>query len=312
MEIAYTRFSMFLYFVIVFFAYFLAPSLAHAWGPGAHLDYALHALGQIAVLAPPIQALLKKYPQDFLYGNLAADIIFGKKFAGDLHHCHHWDVALPLLDRAKNERQQAFIYGYLTHLSVDTVAHNYFVPYTTIKSYEALTLRHTYWEMRYDLKMPQRVWEVMKELAEGDYSENDALLEGGLKKALFSFKTTKRIFDGLMLVQRMNKWRKAAELMAARSSYRLTDETVKDFKGLCYAASLNFLQNVDQSYVLQADPTGHLKLLYAKEMVGKLRKYVSKKVLGRAEADALILKIRKSLREGIYKPVSLPDVYDVM
>lgn len=303
---------MLLYFFTVLIASFLIPVVAHAWGPGAHLDYALNALSHIAILAPPLQALLKKFPNDFLYGNLAADIIFGKKFAGDLYHCHHWDVALPLLDRAKTERQRAFIYGYLTHLSVDTVAHNYFVPYTTIQSYEALTLRHTYWEMRYDLKMPPKVWDVMQELAEGDYSENDALLEGGLKKALFSFKTTKRIFDGLMLVQRMNKWRKAAELMAARSSYPLTDETVKDFKSLCYASSINFLQNVDESYVIQADPTGHLKLLYAKEMVGKLRKYVFKKVIDRKEADLLIVKIRKSLREGIYKPVSLPDIYDVM
>lgn len=303
---------MFLYFVIVFFIYFLSPTVAHAWGPGAHLDYALHALSQLAILAPPIQELLKKYPNDFLYGNLAADIIFGKKFAGDLYHCHHWDVALPLLDRAKNERQRAFIYGYLTHLSVDTVSHNYFVPYTTIKSYEALTLRHTYWEMRYDLKMPSRVWEVMKELATQDYSENDALLERGLKKALFSFKTTKKIFNGLMLVQRMNKWRKAAELMASRSAYPLTDDTVKDFKSLCYASSVDFLQNLEKSYVLQADPSGHLKLLYAKEMVGKIRKYVSRKVIDKKEADLLIQKIRKSLREGIYRSVSLPDVYDVI
>ena len=303
---------MLLYFFIVLLTSFLIPASAHAWGPGAHLDYALNILANIALLAPPIQALLMKFPHDFLYGNLAADIIFGKKFAGDLYHCHPWDVALPLLERAKNERQRAFIYGYLTHLSVDTVAHNYFVPYTTIQSYEALTLRHTYWEMRYDLKMPPKVWDVMQELADGDYSDNDALLEGGLKKALFSFKTTKRIFDGLMLVQRMNKWRKAAELMASRSSYPLTDDTVKDFKSLCYASSINFLQNVDKSYVIQADPTGHLKLLYAKEMVRKLRKYVFKKVIDKKDAETLIVKIRKSLREGIYKPVALPDIYDVM
>lgn len=303
---------MFAYFVIVFFASFLLPSIAHAWGPGAHLDYALNALSHVAILAPPIRALLQEYSNDFLYGNLAADIIFGKKFAGDLYHCHHWDVALPLLNRAKTDRQRAFIYGYLNHLSVDTVAHNYFVPYTTIKSYEALTLRHTYWEMRYDLKMPDKVWDILKELAEGDYSENDVLLEHGLKKALFSFKTTKKIFDGLMLVQRMNKWRKAAEMMAQRSSYPLTDESVKDFKSLCYASSINFLQNFDESFVMQADPTGQLKLLYAKEMVSKLRKYTAKKIISSEEAVQFISKIKKALREGIYKPVALPDIYDVV
>ncbi len=303
---------MFLYFVIVFFAYFLMPATAHAWGPGAHLDYALYALSQMALLAPPLRALLKKYPHDFLYGNLAADIIFGKKFAGDLYHCHHWNVALPLLQHAKNESEQAFIYGYLTHLSVDTVAHNYFVPYTTIQSYEAFTLRHTYWEMRYDLKMPEKVWGVLEELAQGDYHRNDVLLERGLKKALFSFKTTKRIFDGLMLVQRTNKWRRAAGLLTERSSYPLSDETIKDFKTLCYASALDFLKNSDCSYVLQADPTGKLKLLYAKEMASKLRQYTSKKIISKEDARHLIVKIRKSLREGIYKPIALPDIYDIV
>ncbi|MFO1520221.1 MAG: zinc dependent phospholipase C family protein [bacterium] len=303
---------MIIYFFVVLFVYLFSPSVAHAWGPGAHLEYALHALSQIALLAPPIRALLKKHPNDFLYGTIAADIILGKKFAGELYHCHHWEVALPLLHHAQDERQQAFIYGYLTHLSVDTVAHNYFVPYSIIKSYEAYTLRHTYWEMRYDLKMPLRVWDVLKELAEGDYHRNDVLLARSLKKALFSFKTNKRIFDSLMLLQRMKRWRGAAELMASRSNYALSDDEVREFKGLCYDIAVDFLQHVDRSRALQADPTGKLKLLYAKEMSAKLKKYTNRGILSRSEAEKLVFRVKKSLREGIYKTVQLPDVYDVV
>ncbi len=300
------------YGVVLFLIYFFSPALAHAWGPGAHLEYALNALAGIASLAPAVQALLKKYPNDFLYGNLAADIIFGKKFAGDLYHCHHWEVALPLLDEAENERQQAFIYGYLTHLSVDTVAHNYFVPYHCIKSYDAYTLRHTYWEMRYDLKMSPKVWDVMENLAQGDYSDNDVLLARSLKKALFSFKTTKKIFDGLMLVQRMNRWRKAAELLAIRSTYPLEDQTVREFKNLCFGSSIDFLTNLENSYVLRADPTGKLKLLYAKEMTSKIRKYTNRKLISQEKADTLVNDIKSCLHDGIYKPVQLPDIYDVV
>ncbi len=191
---------MIFYFLLVFFVYFLLPENAFAWGPGAHINYAMHALAHTAVLAPGIRALLKNHPKDFLYGTIAADIILGKNFAGDLYHCHHWEVAFPLVDQAQDDRQRAFMYGYLTHLSVDTVAHNYFVPYTTIRSYEAYTLRHTYWEMRYDLKMPPHVWDVLNELAEGDYHRNDVLLSKSLKKALFSFNTTKKIFDSLKII----------------------------------------------------------------------------------------------------------------
>lgn len=303
---------MIFYFLIVFIFYFFSPSLAYAWGPGAHLEYALNALSQIALLAPVVKSLLKKHPNDFLYGNLAADIILGKEFAGQLYHCHHWEVALPLIDEAKDDRQRAFIYGYLTHLSVDTVAHNYFVPYYIIKSYEAYTLRHTYWEMRFDLKMSPKVWTVVKELAEGDYNKNDVLLSSSLKKALFSFQTNKRIFDSLLLLQRMNRWQKAAHALAARSIYTLSDEDVREFRSLCFKMSVDFLKNLKKSKVLQANPTGKLKLLYAKETVNKLRKYRNRNLISAEEADLFIAKIKKALKEGIYKPVELPDIYDVI
>lgn len=303
---------MFLYFFIVFLFYFFLPSNAYAWGPGAHLEYALNALSQVALLAPVVKSLLKKYPNDFLYGNLAADIILGKKFAGQLYHCHHWEVAFPLIDQATDERQKAFMYGYLTHLSVDTVAHNFFVPYFIIKSYEAYTLRHTYWEMRFDLKMSPNVWVVLKELAEGDYHKNDILLSKSLKKALFSFQTNKKIFDSLLIIQRMNRWQKAAQALAARSTYSLSDEEVHEFRSLCFEMSVDFLKNLEKSKVLQANPTGKLKLLYAKETVKKLRKYRNRNLLTHAQANDFIAKVKKALKEGIYKPVELPDIYDVM
>jgi hypothetical protein len=221
-------------------------------------------------------------------------------------------VVLPLLETAEDDRQRAFMYGYFTHLSVDTVAHNYYVPFKIIRSYEAYTLRHTYWEMRYDLHMPHRVWEVMQELAQGDYHRNDVLLARSLKKALFSFKTTKRIFDSLLLIQRMKRWRHAAQLLAKRSNYELLEENVREYKNLCYDVAVDFLQNFDRSRALRADPTGKLKLLYAKEMVTKLRKFTGRKILSEQDAEKLICEIKKCLREGIYKPVELPDIYDVV
>lgn len=301
-----------LYFFLVLSVYFFSPSDALAWGPGAHVEYALYALSQAAIAAPAVRALLKKHPNDFLYGNLAADIIVGKKFAGELYHCHHWEVVLPLVEMAEDERQKAFMYGYLTHLSVDTVAHNYYVPYKIIRSFDAYTLRHTYWEMRYDLHMSPKVWEVLKELAQGDYHRNDVLLARSLKKALFSFKTTKRIFDSLLLVQRMTRWRNAAQLLARRSTYDLNEDHVKDYKNLCYDVAVDFLKNPESAQAFKADPTGKLKLLYAKEMVGKLRKYTGRRILSGQDAIRLIGEIKKRLREGIYKPVELPDIYDAV
>ena len=303
---------MLVYGLFAALVYLLLPADAYAWGPGAQMSYALHALANLAVLAPPIRALLKKFPETFLYGTIAADIIFGKKYAGELYHCHHWDVALPLLDRAETERERAFVYGYLSHLSVDTVAHNFFVPFKIIRSYETLTLRHTYWEMRFDLKLDPKVWTTLQEVAQGDYQELDRFLERSLKRTIFSFKTNKKIFDSLLLVQRMNKWRSAAEMLAKRSEYELGDQDVREYKNLCHEVLLEFLHDPDQARVLRADPAGQLKLLYAKEMVKDLRSYTRRGLVSRSQANSLVGEIRSSLKEGIYKPVDLPVITDAI
>ncbi|MCE9625014.1 MAG: zinc dependent phospholipase C family protein [Deltaproteobacteria bacterium] len=303
---------MILYGVFAALVYFLLPASAFAWGPGAHISYALYALANAAVLAPPIRSLLKKFPETFLYGTIAADIIFGKKYAGELYHCHHWDVALPLLDRAETERERAFIYGYLGHLSVDTVAHNFYVPYKIIRSFETLTLRHTYWEMRFDLKMDPKVWKSLEDLGEGEYVELDRFLEKSLKRTIFSFKTNKKIFDSLMLVQRMNKWRGAAELLAKRSDYELEDRDVREYQGLCHEVLIEFLQGPEKARVLRADPAGQLKLLYAKEMVKDLRSYTRRGLISLPQAKGLVSEIKSQLKEGIYKPVDLPVITDAI
>lgn len=303
---------MLIYGLFAAIVYFLLPADAYAWGPGAHMSYALHALANVALLSPAIRALLKKFPETFLYGTIAADIILGKKYAGELFHCHHWDVALPLLDRAETDRERAFIYGYLSHLSVDTVAHNFFVPYKIIRSFETLTLRHTYWEMRFDLKMESKVWSTLQEVAEGDYQELDRFLERSLKRTIFSFKTNKKIFDSLLLVQRMNKWRSAAELLAKRSEYELDDKDVRDYQRLCHEVLIEFLQGPEKARVLHADPAGQLKLLYAKEMVRDLRSYTRKRLVSPEGAKELVKEIKGRLKEGIYKPVDLPVITDAI
>jgi hypothetical protein len=303
---------MILYGLLAFFVYFLLPEPAYAWGPGAHMTYALHALAQGAVLAPAIRAALKKFPDVFLYGTIAADIILGKKFAGDLYHCHHWDVALPLLDRCEDEREQAFVYGYLGHLSVDTVAHNFFVPYKIIRSFETVALRHTYWEMRFDLKMDPKVWEILEEVGRHDYTDLDRFLERSLKRTIFSFKTNKHIFDSLLLVQRANKWRRAAELLARNSEYKLAEQDVVQYRDLAQEVLVEFLRGPSEARVLRADPAGQLKLLYAKEMVKDLRSYTRRGLIGKARARELVAEIKDSLREGIYKPVDLPVITDAL
>src|SRR5262245_18404865 len=120
---------------LVFYAFALVlhkPKLAIAWGPATHIDFGLQVLRNAAILAPCLRQLLRRYPDDYLYGCGAAVIVVGKNFAKYLYHCHNWQVGLRVLDTAADERQKTLCYGFLPHLAADIVALNFFVPYNTV------------------------------------------------------------------------------------------------------------------------------------------------------------------------------------
>ena len=104
-------------------AFFLVPLSALAWGPVAHLDFAGQLLAGVIPLAPVLMDLITKHAADFIYGNLAADVILGKNRARDHEQCHSWEVARKLLVHARLQgpAAEAFMLGYMAHLGADVV-----------------------------------------------------------------------------------------------------------------------------------------------------------------------------------------------
>lgn len=103
------------------------------------------------IITETIYALLRKYRHDFLYGNLMADIIIGKKFLPKDKNPHSWDTALNLLESAKTPQQRAFVYGYMSHLAADTVAHGRFMG-------NRKNIGHTLVELRADSIIDRKYW----------------------------------------------------------------------------------------------------------------------------------------------------------
>src|SRR5204863_9892307 len=127
------------------------PGEAHAWGPVTHLVHGSQVLGNLSTLVPTLQEILRENRQTYLYGCIAADIVQAKKYTRSLYtHCHCWPVGWQIAEAASGEREQAFAYGYLSHLAGDVYSHNQFVPIQLVVSYQARTLRHVYWEARFD------------------------------------------------------------------------------------------------------------------------------------------------------------------
>ena len=104
------------------------PAPAHAWTPGTRIYLGGSVLANLQLLPAAVSDLLRVFPFDFLYGNIAADSSIAKHYAPLGRHCHYWHVGEEIHDLAESDALRAFGLGYLCHLAADTVAHNYFVP----------------------------------------------------------------------------------------------------------------------------------------------------------------------------------------
>lgn len=242
----------------------LDPSRAHAWGPVMHLQLGLDILRQADVLQPSLRMLLESFPYDFLYGCIGADIIFAKGLARMHEHSHNWNVGHSVLHEASSPPQEAFAYGYLSHLAADTVAHNHFIPICLVRAYSTRTLRHVYWEVRFDGLINHDLWTLAREIARAAPLEEDELIERVVKRTLFSFKTDKRIFSGILVLHRMEHWQRLLQNLSDRSVWKLGAQDFHIYKGLSLQAAMELLTRHKAAACLQKDPIGRAELKRAK------------------------------------------------
>jgi len=226
-----------MYFVFLVTGFILVPSLAFAWGPLTHMYLGNEVLSYTSLIPAGILALLRKHKQDFLYGNLMADIILGKKYLPDDKSSHSWDVGLKLLDLAKSWPERAFAYGYLSHLAADSVAH------------EALTeekgnMGHTWVEMKADSLIDKTYWLQTVLISKKVRKRSDLLLEQSLDRYIFSFKTNKRLYKSMVFLSFLNKKR----------VWGMNKERIDELHDESIARMLDLLQHGTESEVLKRKP----------------------------------------------------------
>jgi hypothetical protein len=176
----------------------LIPSDAFAWGPLTHVYLGSEVMCLGSMLPAAVFELIRKYRQDFIYGNFMADTILAKKCVAFECNSHSWPVALDLLESAATEHERAFCLGYMSHLAADTVAHN---RYTA----GSRNLGHALMEMRADSVIDASYWLEAIAINRKVQRRNDAFLEKSLKRVIFSFKTNRRIFKGVVALSGLNR-----------------------------------------------------------------------------------------------------------
>jgi hypothetical protein len=280
----------------------LLPETGHAWGGGTHLLVGLDVLARLQQLPPSLAALLGNYANDFLYGCLAADIIVGKKYTHYMLNCHRWRVGKRLLQSAQGEPQRACAYGYLCHLAADVVAHNYFVPYKIIRSFSTISLRHTYWELRFEAFVEPQIWERAREVCRAGRPHDDALLRRVMAPTLFSFGTSKQIFNSILLLSRLERWQLLIRALSTRSQHRLTLEDRQEYLGCTMEVVMDLLAHGEESFCWLADPTGEAALEVAQEMRRHLRFLYQTGHINQQEGMERVEFIKPTLKRSIHHP----------
>ena len=225
--------------------------MAFAWGPLTH-TYLGNELFSLASLLPGgIAEVIRRYRKDFIYGNLMADIIVGKKYLPAHKNSHNWDFAFDLFKAAETKQQKAFVYGYLSHLAADTVAHNI---YTADKR----NIKHTLWELKADCIIDKKYWLQAIEIDRKIQARNDLFLENFLERFIFSFKTNKRILKGMVYLSVFNRERIGDFIDRNLVTTLPMRETIERLHQDSLDQILDLFQNWKTSETVKVNPIGNI------------------------------------------------------
>ncbi len=241
------------------------PAPLHAWTPGTHIYLGEAVLGNLGLLPAAVADLLRAFPFDFLYGNIAADSSIAKKYAPVGRHCHAWHVGQEIFDLARSDALRAFGLGYLSHLAADVVAHNYFVPRQLVLTSATTGFGHSYWESRFETPLGDRFARTAKEVILLDHAPADAHLDQIISPTIFSVRTNRRLFRGMVHLTETQGWQRAFQVADKRSRWDLPVPDVERHLALSFEFIVGMLAEPDAES-RRFDPSGEEPLRVAKRM----------------------------------------------
>ncbi len=244
----------------------LLPHDAWAWSPGTHIFLGQSVLANLQFLPGWLAELLQAHPLDFLYGSIAADTSFAKKYAPVGRHSHAWHVGQEIVELAGQSGLRAFGYGYLAHLAADVVAHNYFVPRQLVVTSSTRALGHSYWEGRFDMHIGDDAARTAREVLAGDHDAADEHLDRIISPTIFSLGTNRRLFRGMVQLTDWTNWRRVVQMAADASRWDLPERDVERHVATSFDYVMDLFNAGERAQAHRFDPSGARALAEAKRM----------------------------------------------
>lgn len=254
---------------------------AWAWGPATHVYLANQLLSQAGLLSAGLVALLLKHSRHFIHGNIAADVVLGKRLSRIKHGCHKWPMAWGLLKAAETPDQEAFAYGYLAHLAADVVAHNKYLPRQLLMSKVTMNIGHVFWEIRADSCVEGECWDCLHETLTEPFPQHERLLEQHLLDTLLPFETNLKIFNRMHLLTCAQRWRKLMSHWDRVSRWEMDRQMLAAYQAESLAMMRLALGRMDDPQLLRHDPAGAKTLAQVRQDRRLLRRLSWQGVGGR-------------------------------
>ena len=103
---------------------------ALAWGLYTHVYFAQLLVWAVPLADPALRRAVRRFPQRLMAGACLPDLALVGTTAGTkaFDASHRWETAHGLLEAAHDDESRACAVGAMSHLWVDVIAHNHFVP----------------------------------------------------------------------------------------------------------------------------------------------------------------------------------------
>jgi hypothetical protein len=143
---------------------------ALAWGLYTHVYFAQLLVWAVPLLDPAIRRAVRQFPQRLMAGACLPDLALVGPTARTraFDTSHRWETAHALLDAACDDESRACAVGAMSHLWVDIVAHNHFVPAHEHLWWNVPMLTHAASEWAMDRHIAQQLFRSPAALLQAD------------------------------------------------------------------------------------------------------------------------------------------------